>query len=151
MTQQTGYRRFRSFAESLQGNPSAAEILRRVHQFLDDYRAFGSQRHADAAATAIEAVIEELGWRPPARPPSLHPDYVAARAQAQSHAPADYLSTCPFCGTEAVHLIAFRGSCRCPVTSDGWDVSTGPLDTAEEQFACTQCQRAIPSELIFVG
>jgi hypothetical protein len=151
LTRQTGYRRFRSFAEFLQDNPPAAGILRRVHQLLDDYRAFGSQRRAEAAASAVEAVIDELGWQPPATPPSLHPAYVAARAQAQDEAPADYLSTCPFCGAEAVHLIAFKGSCRCPVTPDGWDVTAGPLDTAEEQFACTKCQRAIPSELIFIA
>ncbi len=58
-------RRFRELAAFLETQPTPAEILLRVHAFLDEWMAFRSQRLSAAALQAVHQVIRDMGWTLP--------------------------------------------------------------------------------------
>ncbi len=58
-------RRFRALASFLDTEPSKAEILLRVHAFLDEWQAFRSRRLSASALVAVDRVIRDMGWTVP--------------------------------------------------------------------------------------
>ena len=55
----SSYRLFAELYDSLQGNPSAADVLRKVHAILDSRYSFGSQRNAECAAESLDLVLRD--------------------------------------------------------------------------------------------
>jgi len=55
------YRLFRELYDFLNGRPSPAAILRKVHDILDFRRSFGSERNAAYAAESLEWVLKDNG------------------------------------------------------------------------------------------
>ncbi len=58
-------RRFHALATFLETEPSKAEILLRVHTFLDEWQAFRSRRLSASALAAVDQVIRDMGWTVP--------------------------------------------------------------------------------------
>ena len=61
----------------------------------------------------------------------------------------DHIVICPYCGSNSTFLTGFEASCRIPIYPDGWDFTEGGIDTGEEQFVCSNCDKAIPGEFVF--
>jgi len=61
------YRLFAEFYDFLQSSPSAADILRKVHEALDARYSFGSKRNAECAEESLDLVLRDRESRMPRR------------------------------------------------------------------------------------
>jgi len=53
------YREWKGISEFLDTKPSKAEILKRMHQLLDDHSAYGSMTQSNYSRESLELVLEE--------------------------------------------------------------------------------------------
>jgi len=84
------YRLFAELYDFLNGGPTPADVLRKVHDILDFRRGFGSERNAAYADESLEWVLKDNGEALPERKRAADNESDAT-AKAPSDAPEKYV------------------------------------------------------------
>jgi hypothetical protein len=143
-------RELHSLAEFLRHRPAPGDILFKIHSLLLGFQNPGHTNRTPHDQQAIDALLKEFHWQTATPPAHVHPAYRAAHEQAQVDPRISHLSICPFCGQDAVQLVAFQATCRTPVAASGWTITGEHLQTSQEEFACNHCGTTVPPSLVFV-